>query len=150
MRILLTRVRIGQVLPSYAYRAFVPFTEISLERQALIAMHSDFGYGFGLLARLFDVIAPMAHLEAPPGLEKHRFGIELDLVASRVGAILLHAAFPEMAERTVPFRQLVPIAPPNAAHLGEAVDLTGRHDWLSGQIETLTAEALGFRIEGDR
>lgn len=43
MRILLTRTRIGAEAPSYSYRVHIPFTDISLERQALIAMHSDYG-----------------------------------------------------------------------------------------------------------
>lgn len=150
MRIFLTRTRIGLALPSYAYRAFIPFTEISPERQDLISMQSDFGHGVGRLARLADVIAPMSHLEAAPGLDKHRFGSGLALVASRVGAILLRAAFPEMTERTVPFRHLVSIAPSNAALFCETVSLAGRHDWLLGQIETLTADTLDFRAEGTR
>ena len=89
MRILLTRTRIGMEPPSYSFRVYVPFTEISLERQALISMHSDYGMGAGLLARLPDVIAPMSHLESAPGLDKHNLGKRIDGVAARLGAILL-------------------------------------------------------------
>lgn len=150
MRILLARTRIGQVQPSYAYRVFVPFTELSPERQGLISMHSDFGHGAGLLARLVDVIAPTPHLEAGPDPEKFRYGLRLDTAAGRLGAILLHAAYPEMLERSVPFRLLVPIAPPNAIRFANVIDLAGCHDWLAGRIDTLGAAALGFRLEGGR
>ena len=150
MRILLCRTRIGLVQPSYAYRAYIPFSELSPERQALISMHSDYGHGAGPLARLPDVIAPMHHLEAGPGLDKHRFGGELDLVAGKLGAVLLRAAFPEMLERTVPFRLLVPIAPPNARRLGAVTNLSGRYQALRSDIDAATADSLGFTIGDDR
>lgn len=114
MRILLTRIRIGAEAPSFSYRVYVPFTEISLERQALISMHSDYGHGAVLLARLPDVIAPMAHLETAPGLDKHSFAKAIDGVADRLAAVLLGSAFPEMTERVLPFRLDVASAPPNA------------------------------------
>lgn len=68
MRVLLNRTRIGVEAPTYSYRVYVPFSELSHERQALIAMQSDYGMGAGLLARLPDVIAPPSHLESAPGL----------------------------------------------------------------------------------
>lgn len=150
MRILLTRTRIGVEAPSYSYRVHIPFTDISLERQALISMHSDYGLGAGLLARLPDVIAPMAHLEAAPGLDKHHFGKCVDAVADRVAAILLGAVFPEMAERTLPFRLDVPSAPPNARAFGEIENISGRYETLARDLDGLTASSLGFRAEGDR
>lgn len=150
MRILLARTRIGQIQSSYAYRVFVPFTEISLERQAFIATHSGYGLGAGLLARLPDVIAPMAHLEASPGPEKYRYALTLDTIAGRLGAILLRAAYPEMLERCVPFRLLVPIAPPGAIRFAWVDDLAGRYEWIAERMETLGAATLGCRLEGDR
>ncbi|WP_328276162.1 hypothetical protein [Sphingobium sp.] len=150
MRILFTRTRIGIDVPTYAYRLFVPFGEISLERQALIAMQSDYGLGAGLLARLPDVIAPVAHLEAAPGLEKHEFAKRIDAVADRVGAILLCAAFPEMREPTMPFRLEVPTAPANARLFGEAHNLSGRYETLSHGLSALTPKILGLRMERDR
>ena len=150
MRILLTRTRIGTEPPSYAYRVYVPFTEISLERQALISMHSDYGMGVGLLARLPDVIAPMSHLESAPGLDKYKLGKLIDGVADRVGTLLLAEAFPEMTERSVPFRLTVPSAPPNARLFGMTDNLSGRYEPMSGTQEGLTAEGLGFRGEADR
>lgn len=150
MRILLTRTRIGAEAPTYSYRVHVPFTEISPERQALIAMHSDYGLGAGLLARLTDVIAPMAHLEAAPGLDKHKLGKRIGDVADRLGAILLGTAFPEMTERAVPFRLIVPAAPPNARRLGTIENISGRYDGLSRALDDLTAPSLGLRLESDR
>lgn len=150
MRILMARVRIGAQEPTYSYRLYVPFTEISLERQALISMHSDFGHGAGLLARFPDVIAPMAHLESTPGVDKHRLASLVDGVADRVGALFLGAAFSEMAERTVPFRLLVPTAPPNATIFGTIDNLSGRYAFLSDHVVTLSAQTLGLRLEGDR
>jgi len=150
MRILLSRTRIGTDQPSYAYRLFVPFTEISLERQALISMRSDYGYSIGLLARLPEVIAPMAYLEAPPGLDKYHEGEALDLLASRVAAILLRAAFPEMFENTVPFRLMVPIALPNTRLFADVMTLSGRAAWLAARIDTLSADMLGFHLEGEQ
>lgn len=150
MRILFARTRIGIDVPTYAYRLFVPFSEISLERQALITMHSDYGQGAGPLARLPDVIAPMAHLEAAPGLGKHELAKRIDAVADRIGAILLGAAFPEMRELTIPFRLEVPAAPPNARLSGEAHNLSGRYDMLSRGLAALTPTILGLRMERDR
>src|SRR3546814_10479250 len=50
MRILFVRVRIGVQESGYSYRLYIPFTESSFERQALISVHSDFGRG---LARAY-------------------------------------------------------------------------------------------------
>jgi len=150
MRILLSRTRVGVQQPSYSYRVHVPFSEISPERQSLLSMHSDFGLGVGRLARLGDVIAPMAYLAAPPGLDKHRDGRALDLLAGRVGALLLRAAFPEMLETTIPFRLQVALTPPNAQLFADIFDLAGRQDWLAGQLDVLTAEMLAFALEHDR
>src|SRR3546814_20151382 len=50
MRILFVRVRIGVQESGYSYRLYIPFTESSFERQALISVHSDFGRG---LARTY-------------------------------------------------------------------------------------------------
>lgn len=150
MRVLLTRTRIGVEAPSYSYRVYVPIAEISLERQALIAMHSDYGLGAGLLARLPDVIAPMSHLESAPGLDKHNLGKRIDGVADRVGAVLLRAAFPEMRERAVPFRLDLSSAPPNARLFGTIENLSGRYEKLSHDLDSLTAASLAFRVESDR
>ena len=130
MRILLTRTRIGTEPPSYSFRVYVPFTEISLERQALISMHSDYGMGAGLLARLPDVNTVIATREGTP--------------------ILLGQVFPGMAEQRSQFRLSVPAAPANA-RLFETIDnLSGRYEPLSRALENLTAEGLGFHRESDR
>src|SRR3546814_1231619 len=50
MRILFVRVRIGVQESGYSYRLYIPFTESSFERQALISVHSDFVRG---LARAY-------------------------------------------------------------------------------------------------
>lgn len=150
MRILLTRIRIGVDVPTYSYRVYVPFTEISLERQALISMHSDYGQGAGLLARLADMIAPMAHLEAAPGLDKHNVAKAIDGVADRLAAVLLGVAFPEMTERVLPFRLDVASAPPNARLFARIENLAGRYEMLVQARDSLTAASLGFRMESDR
>lgn len=150
MRILMSRVRIGLQEPTYSYRLHVPFGELSPERQALISMWSDFGLGAGLLARLTDVVAPMRHLEAPPGVEKHRFGKLVDDIADRVGAVLLGATFPEMVELSVPFRMVVPSAPPNARAWADIMNLAGRYEILTAQLPVLTAADLGMKFGGDR
>ena len=150
MRILMSRARVGAQEPTYSYRLHVPFGELSLERQALISMWSDFGLGAGLLARLPDVIAPMRHLEAPPGVEKHRFGKLVDETADRVGAVLLGATFPEMVEPSVPFRMLVASAPPNTAAWADIINLAGRYEILTAQLSVMTAAGLGLKLEGDR
>ncbi|MDX3911149.1 MAG: hypothetical protein QHC67_15220 [Sphingobium sp.] len=43
MRVIAARAHIGDGEPSYAYRLYVPFTELSLERQALIPYRTPFG-----------------------------------------------------------------------------------------------------------
>ena len=150
MRILLTRTRIGAEAPSYSYRVYIPFAEISLERQALIAMHSDYGHGAGLLATLPDVIAPMTHLDAPSGLDKHNSAKAIDGIADRVAALLLGTAFPEMTERVLPFRLDVPSAPTNARLFGRSESLSGRYEMLAQTQDSLTAANLGFRMETNR
>lgn len=148
MRILLTRIRIGAT--SYAYRVHVPFTEISPERQALISMHSNYGLRAGTLARLAEVIAPMAYLESPPSLERHNMGRRIEEIADRLGAILLRAVFPEMTAQAVPFRLEVPSAPPDARLFATIENLSGRYDGFAREADTLTSAGLGLRLEGDR
>lgn len=150
MRILLTRIRVGAGSPSYSYRVHIPFPEISLERQALIAMHSDYGLGAGPLARLADVVAPMAYLEAAPSLEKHKLGRRIQDLADRLGAILLAAAFPEMTANVVPFRLEVLSAPPDTRVFATIDNVSGRCDMLAREADRLTLAGLGFRMEADR
>ena len=150
MRILLTRARISGEASSYSYRVFIPFAEISLERQALIAMRSDYGHGAGLLARLSDIIAPMTHLDAPSSLDKHNFAKAIDGIADRVAAVLLGTAFPEMTERVLPFRLDVPSAPTNARRFGRTESLSGRYEMLVQAQDSLTAVSLGFQMETNR
>ena len=67
MQILATRKRVSGTLPHYEYRLFVPFDQLSEERQRLIHYRTDFGTRQGLHARLADVIAPIEYLRMPPG-----------------------------------------------------------------------------------
>ncbi|WP_292940878.1 hypothetical protein [Novosphingobium sp. 32-60-15] len=149
MDIVSSRTRIGLDQPTYAYRLYVPMSELSPERQRLISYRSNFGIGDrdAYLARVDAVIAPMTHLETPAGLERHAQAKAIEDVASRLSAIILRALFPEMTAETLPFRFLVPSAPPNAIMRASIQDLTARYEKLRTLLATFTPELIGARID---
>lgn len=149
MDIVSSRTRIGLDQPTYAYRLYVPMSELSPERQRLISYRSNFGIGDrdAYLARVDAVIAPMPHLETPAGLERYAQAKAIEDVASRLSAIILRALFPEMTAETLPFRFLVPSAPPNAIMRASIQDLTARYETLRTLLATFTPELIGARID---
>ncbi|MDF0491503.1 hypothetical protein PX554_25630 [Sphingomonas sp. H39-1-10] len=149
MDIVAFRTRIGQDQPIYSYRLYVPMSELSPERQRLIPYRSNFGIGARdvYLARTDDVIAPMAHLDTPPGPERYAQAKAIEDIASRLSAIILRALFPEMTAETLPFRFFVPSAPPNAVVRASIQDLTARYETLRTRLATFTPELIGARID---
>ncbi len=149
MEIVASRTRIGPDQPTYAYRLYMPMSELSPERQRLISYRSNFGIDArdAYLARINDVIAPMAHLETPAGLERYTQAKAIEEVASRLSAIILRALFPEMTAETLPFRFLVRAAPPNAIVRASIQDLTARYETLRTLLATLTPELIGVQID---
>ena len=111
MEMLAIRTRMVDPRPLYAYRVYVPFHQISPERQALIHYRTNFGHfrSGDHFARLADVIAPMAHLQRPPGFDRYVEGRDLHRVADRLEAIIIGHVFPEMTAKVSQFPRLVPL-----------------------------------------
>lgn len=150
MQIVATRTRIGIDPPTYAYRVYVPMTELSPERQRLISYRSNFGIGprDAYFARIEDVIAPMAHLETPAGTVRYAKAKAIEEVASRLSAIILRPLFPEMIADVLPFRFIVPAAPPNAVVQVTVHDLTARYETTRTMLGALTPRMLGVQTDG--
>lgn len=89
----------------------------------------------------------MDHLEAAPGLDKHRQGRLIEAVADRSGALLLGAAFPEMTAPSVPFRIKIPSAPGNARIVGRVENLSGAYARLAAMQDAVTLADLGWQVE---
>ncbi|AOH87129.1 hypothetical protein AWL63_23430 (plasmid) [Sphingomonas panacis] len=149
MDIVATRTRIGMDQPTYAYRLYVPMSQLSPERQRLIAYRSNFGIGArdAYLARVDDVIAPMTHLETPPGPVRYAQAKAIEEAASRLSAIILCALFPEMTADMLPFRFTVLSAPPNAIVHATVHELTSRYEALQPLLATITSALIGVRID---
>jgi hypothetical protein len=149
MDIVASRMRIGLEQPTYAYRLYVPMSELSPERQRLTSYRSNFGISArdAYLARVNDVIAPMTHLEMPAGLERCAQAKAIEDVASRLSTMILRALFPEMTAETLPLPFLVPSAPPNAILRASIQDLTARYETLRTPLATFTPELIDARID---
>lgn len=145
MRILVTRSRITGTVPFFEYRVFIPFPEISAERHALIHYRTDFGQGQGDMARIPEVIAPMAFLELAPGLRKLEAGRRIDAVAQHVTAVIVQAVYPEMTAEPVPILQLVGEDPPPAVTTVELMYLAGAYERLL-ELGRVTPDDLDLRI----
>jgi hypothetical protein len=145
MQILATRRRIAGTLPHFEYRVFVPFDQISVERQNLIPNRSDYGFKGGPWARTREVIAPMDHLRMPPGLAKHDHGRKIEALAKRIDAILLRAVYPEMTATVVPIVLAMPSNPDDALVYTDIADISGRYLSLHAGFAELTSEDLGLR-----
>lgn len=145
MQIIATRTRAAGHHPDFAYRLYIPFDQLSPERQSLIAYRTNFGHGRASehLARLSEVIAPMTHLEMRPGPARYKQGRTIDLVAERIEAVLVRRLYPEITAVVLPVLIRVPANPDDAAIYTSVADLTGRYQALAAQIDELTADALG-------
>mgnify|MGYP003582496529 CR=1 FL=1 len=95
MEMLAIRTRMVDPRWLYAYRVYVPFHQLSPERQGLIHYRTSFGHfrSDEYFARLADVIAPMAHLQRPPGFDRYVDGQNLHRVADRLEAIIIGHVF---------------------------------------------------------
>ncbi|MET0374655.1 MAG: hypothetical protein ABW128_10410 [Rhizorhabdus sp.] len=144
MEILATRKRITGTLPHYEYRLFVPFDQLSDERQRLIHYRTDFGTRQGLHARLADVIAPIEHLRMPPGLRRHDLGRGIATIAKRVETLLIAAIYPEMTAVLVPILFLASEEHNDAQVFTCTMDLVCRFAWLAERIDHLTAAGLAL------
>lgn len=146
MQIVVTRKRVTGTLPQYEYRLFVPFDQLSPERQSLIHYRTDFGRQGGPHARLTEVIAAMDYLMMAPGLARYDRGRAIARIAKRIEAIVIRALFPEMTAALVPILFLNETEFDDTLAYTRMIDLAGRHDWLARIIDDVTAEglALGF------
>lgn len=145
MQILATRRRIAGTLPHFEYRIFVPFDQISVERQNLIPNRSDYGFKGGPWARMREVIAPMDYLRMAPGLSRHDCGRPIEALSKRIEAILLGALYPEMTAVVVPIVLAVPSNPDDSLIFTDISDISGRFLALNQLGERLTSEGLGLR-----
>ena len=144
VKMLVARRRIRGTLPHYEYRVFVPFDEISAERQALLTNRSDYGFKPGPWARISEVIAPMDYLRLQPGGIRYEMGRAIDAVAKRIEATTVRHVYPEMDAPTLPIVFTAPGEFPDALAWTEAFELTGQFNHLSRSGQPLTAEALGL------
>ena len=144
MQITLTRRRIRGTLPHFEYRVLIPFDEISIERQSLIHIRSDYGVKPGPWARTRDVIAPTTHLRMVPGLERYRRARAIDQLAKRIDALLIHHFFPEMTAPTVPLVFLAETHPDDAVIYTDVVELAGRLEHLANRGAALSIEDLAM------
>ncbi len=152
MQIIATRTRAAGHHPDFAYRLYIPFDQLSPERQSLISYRTNFGHGRAgeHLARLREVIAPMAHLELQPGPARHEQGRAIDRVAERIEAIIVRRLYPEITAVILPVLLRVPANPDDAAIYTSVGDLTGRYQALAAHIEDLTPDTLGVDQFGKR
>lgn len=146
MEILSTRKRIAGTLPYYEYRLFVPFDQLSVERQGLIHYWTDFGRVGGPFARLSEVIAPIAYLRMEPGLTKFDIGREIAGVAKRVEATIIAALYPEMTAEAVPPLFLADQELDDALIFTRVDDLIGRYEWLARVTGDFKAGDLGLDV----
>ena len=145
MEMLAIRTRMVAPRPLYAYRVYVPFHQISPERQALIHYRTNFGHfrSGDHFARLADVIAPMAHLQRPPGFDRYVEGRDLHRVADRLEAIIIGHVFPEMTATTPPLLYEAAIDVESRHVVIRVMDLTGTFATIRDQLDTITANDLG-------
>lgn len=132
MKIIATRRRVSGTLPLYEYRVFVPFSALAAERQARIHYRCDFAHWGEPLARIAEVIAPMAYLQQPPGLAKHDAGRAIAATARSVEAALVRALFPEMTADRVPLLFHGDEGWPDTRLVAAVSDLAGRQPELAG------------------
>ena len=147
MNIITTRKRISGTLPLYEYRVFVPFSALSAERQQRIHYRCDFARWGEPLARIAEVIAPMAYLRLAPGLAKHEAGSAIAGTAKLVEAVLVRSLFPEMTAYRVPLLFEGDDGRPDVRLIATIDDLSGRQPELAAAGEGLTATMLGLDCE---
>jgi hypothetical protein len=145
MEILATRKRVSGTLPHYEYRLFVPFNQLSDERQRLIHYRTDFGTRQGLHARLADVIAPIEYLRMPPGPQRYDLARGIANIARRVETLLIAAIFPEMSAWLVPILFLAEEEHDDAQVFTSTMDLVCRFAWLDERIDHLTVADLALQ-----
>lgn len=150
MQILATRKRLTGTLPHYEYRLFVPFDQLSSERQARIHHRTDFAKRGRPNACLTEVIAPMEYLTMEPGLRRHDVGRTIAGVAKRIEALLVGALFPEMIAAIVPLLFLGEEGLGDCQVYTRTDDLVGRFDWLARMACELRAEDLGLISHDER
>ena len=130
MQITLTRRRIRGTLPHFEYRVLIPFEAISVERQNLIHIRSDYGVKPGPWARTREVIAPMAHLRMAPGLARYDAAKAIELLAKRIDTILVRHFFPEMTAAVLPIVFAAATDPDDAFIYTDVVELAGASERL--------------------
>lgn len=141
------RTRMADPRPLYAYRVYVPFHQLSPERQSLIHYRTRFGHirSDEYFARLADVIAPMAHLARPSGFDRYVEGQALHRVADRLEAIILGHVFPEMTATNMPLLYEAAIEAESRQVTIRTMDLTGTFETIRHWIDTITG--VDLRVE---
>lgn len=150
MQMLAIRTHMVDPRRLYAYRVYVPFHQLSPERQGLIHYRTSFGHfrSDDYFARLADVIAPMVHLQRPPGFDRYVEGRDVYSVADRLEAILIGHVFPEMTATSLPLLYEAAIEPESRHVTIRTTDLTGAFEAIRGRIDTITDGDLGAEIVG--
>lgn len=150
MEMLAIRTRLVDPRPLYAYRVYVPFHHLSPERQSLIHYRTSFGHfrSGDYFARLADVIAPMAHLQRPPGFDRYVEGQNLHRVADRLETILIGHVFPEMTATSLPLLYEAAIEAESRHVTIRTTNLTGAFETIRDRVDTITAVDLGVETVG--
>jgi hypothetical protein len=131
MELLATRARVTGIRPRYQYRLYASFAALSPERVFQIHYHSDFGHGRGLLARMSEVIAPIAWLAMPPGREKSLQAKAIHLMAARIETAVLSTVFPEAMVDPIPLLLEITDELPDERVSVEIADIMGRYQRLA-------------------
>lgn len=150
MRIVVARKRIRGTLPHYEYRVFIPFEEISIERQNLIHIRSDYGFSPGPWARVYEVIAPMSHLRLPPGVDRYRQSMAIRTVAQRIEAAIVRHVFPEMTAAAVPIVFIGDADHPDRIVQAGLRELTARFEHFATHEDAVTRDHLELVVQEEQ
>lgn len=131
MELLATRIRVTGTSPRYQYRIYAPIAALSPERVFQLHYRSDFGHGHGLLARMSEVIAPIAWLAMPPGRDRFLQGKTIHLMAGRIETAVLSTLFPEAAVAPIPLLLEITDELPDERVSVEIADIMGRYQQLA-------------------
>lgn len=144
MDIIITRRRLGDIPSRYEYRPLVPFGQMTRECQRYLhPVQAPAIAGGQSCARLAQIIAPISwYAEDIAG--RFDLAARIGLVASRAGALLVGAIFPEMTAHRLQIDFSVDHKLQDAAVHARITDLTGAFERLEASLATLTAHDLGL------
>jgi hypothetical protein len=144
MDIIVSRSRVANTASTYFYRALVPLDYVAvLRRPRCVVLQARINMERVPATRIADVVAPASWFErelaTPCGL-----AAQLNLVARRIEAIIIHTVFPEMTARLTPPMVMLDFSPVEACYRIPVTDLNAAFERFAPEIDRLTAADLGF------